>query len=162
MIKKVFLLAISWAWAVNSHAQTINDFFDEGVKLQEQGKYVEAIAKFSDVVKKDKFYHEAWYHRAVCYAEQKKYEPAINDLTEALKAKKDYFEAFLKRSELYLTLNKQQDALNDLNHILLLKQDYLKAYEKRAELYLKIPDKKINAYNDLQKAIELNKESMGL
>jgi len=72
MNSRIFVIAIFWAWAINVHAQTINDFYEDGVKLQEQGKYIEAIAKFSDVVKKDKFYHEAWYHRALCYIEQKK------------------------------------------------------------------------------------------
>ncbi|MCX7862422.1 MAG: hypothetical protein N2449_05445, partial [Bacteroidales bacterium] len=48
---------------LRASCQTINDTFEEGLKLKESKKFNEAITKFSEVIKKDKYYHEAWYHR---------------------------------------------------------------------------------------------------
>lgn len=94
MIKNIFVFGLTWVCFFFAHAQTINDIFEKGIKLQQEGKLTEAIAKFSDVVKKDKFYHEAWFNRAICYTEQKKYDLAISDLSEAIKAKKDFSRRF--------------------------------------------------------------------
>ncbi len=150
-----FFILIGLISPISIFCQTINDIFEEGIALKQSKKYNEAIAKFSEVVKKDKYYHEAWYHRAVCHLELKKTDAALQDLSQCIAVKKDFIDAYLLRAHLYAEQNKTQDAINDLNQVIRIKPNYIEAYETRASIYLKIPDKSINAINDLQKAAEL-------
>lgn len=151
---QVLLILIVLISPISIFGQTINDIFEEGIGLKENKKYNEAIAKFSEVVKKDKYYHEAWYHRAICHIELRKTDEALQDLSQCIAAKKDFVEAYLLRARLYTEQNKAQEAINDLNQVIRIKPNHIEAYEKRASLYLKMPDKNLNAINDLQKAAE--------
>lgn len=153
--KRVFILLLGFFIPFSIFGQTINDIFEEGIALKQSKKYNEAIAKFSEVVKKDKYYHEAWYHRAICYLELKKTDAALQDLTQCLAVKKDFVDAYILRARLYSEQDKAQDSINDLNQVIRIKPNYTEAYEKRASLYLKMPDKSLNAIGDLQKAAEL-------
>lgn len=157
---KWYLFILLFFIVSNSFNQTINDFYEEGVKLKEAGKIPDAIQKFTDVVSKDKYYHEAWFQRAQCYLIQNKTDLALLDLNNAITANKKYLDAYVLRSDIYIKQNKYDEALKDIQQVLILDPKNIKAYENRALIYLSKPDKKSMALNDLEKAVELSTQNV--
>ena len=80
-----FLLAVFFLiCGLISHAEPGKDFFDEGIKAFEQGKFQVAVDMFSVLIDQDPSNAKIYKNRGVAYMGLKYYESAINDLERAI------------------------------------------------------------------------------
>ena len=82
-----------------------------GIDLYEKKNLTEALAKFSDVIKKDSANAYAYYYRGLIYDEQKQTKLAISDYVNALKNSKEIPIANYLAAVDYDTLENYKDAM---------------------------------------------------
>ncbi|MFZ4546390.1 MAG: tetratricopeptide repeat protein [Bacteroidales bacterium] len=137
-------------------------FNSEGMALDVQGNFGEAIALFKKAIDLKPDYAEAWFNLGVTYGKTGKFGEAINALNRAIAANKNYAEAYASRGIANASQGKLSEALKDMSEAIKLKPDYAMVYFNRAMVYLN-SGKKDLACSDLQKAVQLGyKEAYGI
>jgi len=53
------------------------ELFEQGVSLQDQGSFEEALVSFDQVIELDPKKGDAWYRKAVCLTELERYNEAM-------------------------------------------------------------------------------------
>ncbi|KPK91636.1 hypothetical protein AMJ80_07160, partial [bacterium SM23_31] len=71
------------------HAQTAQEYYNQGIELKKQNKIDEAIKAFNKAVEKDKTFAEAYYELALAYQSKKTYG-SLKRAEDAILAAKKY------------------------------------------------------------------------
>lgn len=100
LINTLLLLFASHLLAVAATAQTAEDFFTRGLK---QGDCELSVAEYSNAIRLDPNFEEAYYHRGLCYAVLDKHDLAFSDFDKAVQIKPDYEEVYFARGRDYST-----------------------------------------------------------
>ncbi len=79
-----FLAVFFFISGLICHAESDKDFFDEGIKAFELGKFQVAVDMFSVLIDQDPSNAKIYKNRGVAYMGLKYYESAINDLERAI------------------------------------------------------------------------------
>ncbi|MDD2617926.1 MAG: tetratricopeptide repeat protein [Bacteroidales bacterium] len=82
----------------------------EAIAFIDQGKYEEAVAKYTEVIELVSDNSKIYFNRAWCYEQLKQYDAAIADLEKAVRHKEDHSEAHLKLAELYYSKGDKEKA----------------------------------------------------
>ena len=85
-IKNIFIFLFFFIFSVQLNAQTAEDYFKEGEARSRQQKYTEAIIEYSNAIKKDPKFWNAYLKRAFCYGLTEQYDKAVEDYTIAIAA----------------------------------------------------------------------------
>lgn len=107
--------------------------YDAGVTALQDWDLEEAIHAFSQAIKADPGFAEAYYLRGAAFREGGQLAEAEADLTQAIALKPDLVEAYYERGDLYLDLARGEDALRDFTTVTELQPDHAEAYYKRAQ-----------------------------
>ena len=75
----IVFIILSLNFLTGVYSQTVNFYYDRGVKLIEEKKYNDAIKDFDYVIKNYPDYFEAYNGRALCKINAGEIEDAIND-----------------------------------------------------------------------------------
>lgn len=141
------------------HAQTSEELYEEGMKLKDDQKYVEAAAKFKDAVSKDKQNEKAVYQAAWClneigeYAEALTYTDMYEPADKYEKAKK-----YCERGYAYYELGEEDNAVTAYETALKALPDDGTALRGIGDVYYNSGDGYDKAIEYYEKAIELDED----
>ncbi len=122
-----------------------------GIDASQEGDFKKAIGYFSDAVRKDGDFAEAYVARGRVYSQwgDNHLEEAIRSYTDALEKPPKFapdpsrfVEPLLGRAAVYRKLGKDKAALDDLNRVIQKNPDFYDAYLARADIYTKNNDTK--------------------
>ncbi|XP_030906383.1 sperm-associated antigen 1 [Melopsittacus undulatus] len=106
----------------------------EGNDLVKEGKYEEAVNKYSECMKLNTKECAIYTNRALCYLKLCKYEEAKQDCDHVLQIEDSNIKAFYRRALAYKGLQNYQASIDDLNRVLLIDPNVLEAKKELEEL----------------------------
>ncbi|MBY0544665.1 MAG: tetratricopeptide repeat protein [Gammaproteobacteria bacterium] len=134
-------------------------YFKKGYEKYEQKNYSTAIIYFTEAIKHDSTFVDAYLCRANSYSQLKNYGRVINDLTQVIKYEPTAIDAYLSRAVSYNELEKYHEAIDDFTHVIKYKSTSVEAYLGRSRSYYKLK-KYDEAIDDLTQAIEYEPTSV--
>jgi len=136
---------------------TAYEWFAKGYKAYDLEEYDIAIEYYTNAIKIDIEFAEAYNNRGNAYDDKGLYDEAINDYTKAIKLNPKYAVAYYNRGIVYGEKGLYDEAIEDYNKAIELNPEYAEAYYNRGLAYYnkELYDEAIEDYN---KAIELNPE----
>uniref|UniRef100_A0A8C3B8Y9 Sperm associated antigen 1 n=1 Tax=Cairina moschata TaxID=8855 RepID=A0A8C3B8Y9_CAIMO len=100
---------------------------NEGNDFVKNGKYEEAVKKYSECMKLNDKECTVYTNRALCYLKLYKYEEAKQDCDHVLQIEDSNIKAFYRRALAYKGLQNYQASVDDLNKVLLIDPNVLEA-----------------------------------
>lgn len=140
-------------------SQTKEEFFEAGKEQFENGWLITAVDYFSNAIKLDTNFADAYYYRGLTYIKGSKsdcYEPAVNDFYKCISLQPDsnFWQAYfyIANQKLFpdtaaLKFYDRAIELNPSNYLLYQKRGFLKQWNRMLS----------SAYKDYMKAVALNK-----
>ena len=138
-----------------ANALTTWDHIRRGNRLDDEGKYSEAIEEHSCAIAKDPNLAAAYNNRGIAYDNLGKYYEAIADYTKAIELDPKDAVAYNNRGAASGDLEKHDEAIADFNKAIELDPKYADAYYNRGIAYRK-SGKYAEVIADYTKAIELD------
>jgi tetratricopeptide (TPR) repeat protein len=138
MFKQLIIAVVSFLLINFTTAQTTKtavQYYNDGIKLQDQDKYTEALAAFKSAISKNPNYKEALYSAGWTCNELKKYSEAIPFLQKAKSVWPNEAKIYLELGYAYDKIGKRNDAINSYNKCLSIKDDYALAFKYLGILY---------------------------
>jgi len=152
----------------SSSTSTAQDFYNSGLVHASKGNYDRAIAEFTQSIKINPNYADAYNNRGLAYynkGNKDDYDKAIADYTQAIKINSNYADAYFNRGSLYQVLGWElgeigyyDRAIADYTQVIKLNPSYYDMYILRGEMYHKKGDYD-RAIADLTQAIKINPNS---
>ncbi|GAB4452454.1 MAG: hypothetical protein OHK0029_03380 [Armatimonadaceae bacterium] len=93
--------------------QGADQLYNEGVDLQDAGKFEEAIKKYSQAIDKRKTFNDAYLNRGICYLETGAFDKAIADFNFYIERKPDVAVGYINRAQAYTEKKMYAEALKD-------------------------------------------------
>ena len=122
---------------------------------EKQEEYEKSIEHFTQAIKLEPSFFEAYHNRGVIYGQTGGYDRAIEDLNEAIRLHPGLAEAYYNRGITYQGKDEINFAIEDFNKAIALNPNYAEAYNNRGTVYKQTGDYD-RAIEDYTKAIELN------
>ena len=158
MIRQSITTAFSFLIVTLCTAQTATQYYEEGIKLQDQDKHAEAIASFKKAIVKDPNYKEALYSAGWNSNEIKKYSDALAYLQKAKTLWPNEAKVYLELGYAYENLDKKTEAIDNYNKCLSIDDGYSLAYKYLGILYYDDYNYK-NALTNINSYIELKPDT---
>ncbi|MDB9537266.1 tetratricopeptide repeat-containing serine protease family protein [Dolichospermum planctonicum CS-1226] len=137
-----------------NNPQTAKDFYARGITKLDQYNYREAAEDFTQAIKLDPKYIEAYFKRGYSYTWVSKHQEALTDFNQAIVLDPNYLDAYLNRGWSQLFLQNDQAALEDFNRAIRLNPNYADAYAHQGMAYIKL--------GKYQAALESSKQAIRL
>ena len=118
---------------------------------EKQDLYREAIEHYTNAIKSNPEYVDAYYSRGNIYLKIDKFPEAIQDYNQAIALDPEYVDAYYSRGNIYLKIDKFPEAIENYNQAIALDPKHADAYYSRGKAYYHKGD--IHEY-DFAKAIE--------
>ena len=111
--EQVRLVAGAALWQIwsRSGSKAIDSQYQRGVQLMEAAQLKEAVSAFSDIIKKQPTFAEAWNKRATLYYMLGEYQLSLKDCDEVLKRNRHHFGALSGYAQIYTELGDFKNAL---------------------------------------------------
>ncbi len=109
-VRRVASAALWQIWS-RSGSKAIDSQYQRGVELMQAAQLKEAISTFSDIIKKQPAFAEAWNKRATLYYMMGEYQLSLNDCDEVLKRNRQHFGALSGYAQIYTELGDFKRAL---------------------------------------------------
>jgi tetratricopeptide (TPR) repeat protein len=148
---------IAWLFITPNSLDAAMVFYQKGVTNYEQANYKGAIQNFSEAIKINTKYAQAYNRRGDAYYRLGNYEKAQQDSSEAIRLNPADANAYYDRGFAQYNLGNYNGAILDYNQALELEPQYADAYYARGLTRSKTNDK-LRAKGDFSKAIALNYE----
>ena len=110
-VRQVASVALWQIWS-RSGSKAIDSQYQRGVQLMEAAQLKEAISTFSDIIKKQPTFAEAWNKRATLYYMMGEYQLSLKDCDEVLKRNRHHFGALSGYAQIYTELGDFKRALD--------------------------------------------------
>ncbi|MGC9505929.1 tetratricopeptide repeat protein [Baaleninema sp.] len=133
------------------------DAYDLGVELYEAEKYEEALQAFSEAIRHNERFVNAYLYRGLCHHNLGNHEEAIEDYSEAISLKNDYGLAYQNRGLSYQQLEDYEAAIADFTQAIRLNPDDVFSYRNRGRSHQNLENHE-EAIDDFTQAIRLNPE----
>ena len=114
--------------------------FQSAKKKYQNGDVAGATSDYSQAIKLNPNFEEAFYERGRIYNEQKKYLDAINDFTKVVTINPKHHRAYYLRGYTKFLTGNYRDAVSDLNFSIELYSNSALAFWYRAEAKMKLGD----------------------
>ncbi len=115
--------------------KTAVQFYNDGIKLQDDEKYTEALAAFKKAIAKNPNYKEALYSAGWTCNELKKYTEALTFLQKAKSLWPNEAKVYLEQGYALENLSRKDEAIESYNKCLSIKSDYALAYKYLGIVY---------------------------
>ena len=109
-VRRVASAALWQIWS-RSGSKAIDSQYQRGVELMQAAQLKEAISTFSDIIKKQPAFAEAWNKRATLYYMMGEYQLSLNDCDEVLKRNRQHFGALSGYAQIYTEMGDFKRAL---------------------------------------------------
>ena len=137
-----------------NNPQSARDFYARGITRLDQYNYREAAADFTQAIKLDPKYIEAYFKRGYSYTWVSKHQEALTDFNQVIVLDPNYLDAYLNRGWSQIFLQNDQAALEDFNRVIRLNPNYAAAYAHQGMAYIKL--------GKYQAALESSKQAIRL
>jgi len=131
------------------------EHFDKGLLFFERKDWDNAVQEFSEALKIDPNYKDAYFKRGDSYNEKKDYDRAIADFTQAIKLDPNDKLAYKNRGNAYFDKQDYDSAFADYNQAIRIDPNYPNVYNNRGNVYRKKGDYD-RALADYNQAIKLD------
>ena len=115
-----------------------NNFFLENIHgsiFSSQGKYADALLKFSKVINLNPNFAEGYYNLATVFLKTKKFDDAIVFFKKSLDIDKDHFNSYFNLADCYKNLGQINNAINNYNYYIEKKPEDIEAYNNLGIIY---------------------------
>ena len=129
--------------------------FSQGVELQEQGRFEEAIDEYTKAIELDPNYAMAYSNRAAAYLYKGQYDLVMADCNKAIELDPELAMAYNNRGAAYATKGELDQAIADFDKAIELAPELAMAYNNRGAAYA-TKGELDKAIADFDKAIELD------
>ena len=103
--------AALWQIWSRSGSKAIDNQYQRGVELMQAAQLKEAVSTFSDIIKQQPAFAEAWNKRATLYYMMGEYQLSLKDCDEVLKRNRHHFGALSGYAQIYTELGDFKRAL---------------------------------------------------
>ena len=139
--------------ACQNHADSAKDH------AEKQDLYRKAIEHYTNAIKSNPEYVDAYYSRGNIYLKIDKFPEAIENYNQAIALDPEYVDAYYSRGNIYLKIDKFPEAIENYNQAIALNPKHADAYHSRGKAYYHKGD--IHEY-DFDKAIENYNQAIAL
>jgi tetratricopeptide (TPR) repeat protein len=105
------------AWSKHPKNDKLTNKLEFGRELMSKGSYNYALLVFTNIIKNDPFWPEAWNARATLFFYMNSYEESLKDIDKVLNLEPRHFGALSGRAQILIKLKKYGKAINDLKEI---------------------------------------------
>jgi predicted O-linked N-acetylglucosamine transferase (SPINDLY family) len=115
-----------------------NNFFLENIHgsiFSSQGKYADALLKFSKVTNINPNFAEGYYNLATVFLKTKKFDDAIVFFKKSLDIDKDHFNSYFNLADCYKNLGQINNAIDNYNYYIEKKPEDIEAYNNLGIIY---------------------------
>ncbi|MGB3760566.1 MAG: tetratricopeptide repeat-containing serine protease family protein [Rivularia sp. (in: cyanobacteria)] len=141
-----------------SSVLTADDFFIRGGKKSENQNYKGAIADYTQAIKLNPKYEEAYLKRGLNHAYLYDYQRAIADYNQAIKLNPNYEEAYIKRGYSRSNFKDVKGAIADYTQALKINPSNSETYLIRGLAWNQLKDSK-KAIADYNRVLQLEKNT---
>ena len=104
-----------WAiWNKHPNRQSLTKKLEFGTMLMYEGQYDYALEVFTNVIRSDPYWSEAWNKRATLLYFMEDYQKSLSDIDKVLNLEPRHFGALSGRAQIYIKLELYKKALQDL------------------------------------------------
>ena len=137
-----------------NNPQSAKDFYARGITKLDQYNYRDAAEDFTQAIKLDPKYIEAYFKRGYSYTWVSKHQEALTDFNQVIVLDPNYLDGYLNRGWSQIFLQNDQAALEDFNQAIRLNPNYAAAYAHQSMAYIKL--------GKYQAALESSKQAIRL
>merc|ERR1719498_1240624 len=95
----------------------------EGNELFKEGKYAQAIDKYSDAMKRDPTNHVPYSNRAACYQKLMEWQLALKDADRCVEMKPTFVKGWSRKAGIHFYLKEYHKAMDAYNAIIKLEPE---------------------------------------
>ena len=146
---------------IKPHAETSHAKLRIANKYYQQGKYQEAIDYYTEAIKINPDFAEAYFNRGFAKAALKQYTEAIDDYTRAISINPDYGEAYNNRGAAKYDLGEYTQGVKDFTQAIRINPDNASAHANCGLVHKKsgnFPEARRDFETALRLAIEQNNQ----
>ena len=133
-------------------------YCEQGNALAEQDSRQEAVVQYTEAIRLNPEYAEAYINRGVTYFELGQLEQSVRDYNSAIRLNPQFVEAHYNRGYSYYEMGKLELSLRDYSEAIRLNPQFAWAYANRARVYT-LFHRDAEAELDINRAIELGCDS---
>lgn len=126
-----------------------------GVMIFNKDDLNSAVQNFTEAIRLNPDYAEAYYNRGLIYHSKGELDRAIKDYTEAIRLKANLAEAYHYRGFVHYRKRELDDAIKDYTEAIRLKPDFAEAYHYRGNTWCAKKDF-YSAVGDYQKCLDVS------
>jgi tetratricopeptide (TPR) repeat protein len=104
-------------WSEHPKNEKLTNKLEFGKELMSEGSYNYALQVFTNIIRTDPSWSEAWNARATLFFYMNSYEESLNDIDKVLNLEPRHFGALSGRAQILIRLEQYGKALNDLREI---------------------------------------------
>ncbi len=130
-------------------------YFDSGRASFGRKEYDKAISDFSEAIRLDRNFADAYNNRGLAYYLKQNYDNAFSDYNEAIRLDPNHAEAYKNRGNAYYDNGNLYKAISDYNEAIRLNPNDADAYNNRGKAY-DMHDDLDTAISDYTEAIRLD------
>ena len=127
---------------------------DSAIKMEEEGKYLDAIKSFDLCIKEDPSNVTAWYNRGITKNKIGDYDNALLDFEQTIKLSPGNKKAYLNRGTSKKHLTDYSGAIADYSIAIKLDSNYADAYYNRGIVFTMLGNRD-DACSDYKKALAM-------
>lgn len=143
-VREIAAAAMWQIWS-RSGNKAIDSQYRQGVELMEAARLKEAVSLFSDIIRKQPGFAEAWNKRATLYFMLGEYQLSLKDCDEVLKRNRNHFGALSGYAQIYTELGDFKRAISALERALKVNPNLAGAAESLEELQQRLAKKDRNS-----------------
>jgi tetratricopeptide (TPR) repeat protein len=138
----------------SSEIATAGEYVNRGNENYRKGDYTSAITDYSEAIRINPNYADAYYWRGAAKSFLSDKQGAIADYSKAIRLNPNYADAYYWRGKTKFSLNDKKGAITDYSEAIRINPNYAEAYSARADA--KYVEDKQGTISDYSEAIRLN------
>lgn len=156
-----FLVLVFFVACSDSRETRMQRFLIQGNTMAAERNYAEAKRYFSEAIRLDSCFADAWNNLGTVHHRERHYQEAVAAYTRAIACNHELYNAYLNRANTFYELHRYEETLADVNHYITAQGDSSAALFLKGLAHAGVRDFD-NARHYLQKTLELEPDNTDL